>query len=171
MTKTGISVREFAKRDGCSRALIRRAISQGKLIAYDDGTIDAGLVGTAWRRRPKADDSGGHTGGGHSAHPTTPPFGESQARKEYWRAQLTQVEFEVRSGRLVDAEAVHKRIFRLAQEYKVSLEAWPAQVAPVIAAELGIDATRLAVLLDKHIRAFLTEHAASVRGRTSEASS
>ncbi len=46
----GISIREFARREPCSDTLVRRAIKEGRLSTYDDGSIDPGLVGTDWRR-------------------------------------------------------------------------------------------------------------------------
>ncbi|HET6606733.1 MAG TPA: hypothetical protein VFG62_08700 [Rhodopila sp.] len=46
----GISIREFAKRDGCSEKLVRRAIEQQRLSPLPDGKLDPALVGSAWRR-------------------------------------------------------------------------------------------------------------------------
>jgi len=47
----GLSIREFAKRDGCNDKLVRRKIQSGHLIAFDDGSLDPKLVGTDWRAR------------------------------------------------------------------------------------------------------------------------
>lgn len=46
----GVSLREFARLDGCNDRLVRRGIEQGRLPAYPDGTVDAALAGTAWRK-------------------------------------------------------------------------------------------------------------------------
>lgn len=46
----GISIREFARRDGCSEKLVRRALESGRLQRLADGTLDASLVGTGWRK-------------------------------------------------------------------------------------------------------------------------
>jgi hypothetical protein len=46
----GISIREFARRDGCSDKLVRRALQRGHLQALADGSIDLSLVGTGWRK-------------------------------------------------------------------------------------------------------------------------
>lgn len=50
----GLSIREFARRDGCDDKLVRRAIEKGKLKQSADGTLDADLVGTGWRRTNRA---------------------------------------------------------------------------------------------------------------------
>lgn len=45
-----LSIREFARRDGCDDKLVRRAIEQKKLIPNEDGRLDEALVGTGWRK-------------------------------------------------------------------------------------------------------------------------
>src|SRR5215210_6259050 len=51
----GISLREFARRDGCSDTLVRKGIKGGHLACLPNGNLDPALVGTHWRfgnRRP-----------------------------------------------------------------------------------------------------------------------
>lgn len=45
-----VSVREFARLDGCNEKLVRRAIKSGKLPVSEDGRVDRTLAGTGWRR-------------------------------------------------------------------------------------------------------------------------
>lgn len=45
----GISIREFARREGCDDKLVRRALQGGKLKALPDGSLDPALIGTGWR--------------------------------------------------------------------------------------------------------------------------
>jgi hypothetical protein len=45
----GISIREFARRDGCSEKLVRRHIDRGGIKRFPDGSIDPASVGTGWR--------------------------------------------------------------------------------------------------------------------------
>ena len=49
MSANRITVREFARRDGCDERLVRRAIKRGRLTRGSDGKLDAALVATAWR--------------------------------------------------------------------------------------------------------------------------
>ena len=42
--------REFARRDDCSDALVRRAIKNGRLPVLEGGKVDAAFVGSPWRR-------------------------------------------------------------------------------------------------------------------------
>lgn len=43
-----LSIREFARRDGCDESLVRRGIKTGHLKRLADGKLDAALVGTGW---------------------------------------------------------------------------------------------------------------------------
>ncbi|PLZ02567.1 hypothetical protein CY652_10685 [Burkholderia sp. WAC0059] len=45
----GISIREFARRECVSDTPVRRALKQARVKAFDDGTLDPSLIGTAWR--------------------------------------------------------------------------------------------------------------------------
>lgn len=45
-----VSVRAFAKLDGCSEKLVRNAINDGKLPVSADGKVDPSLAGTGWRK-------------------------------------------------------------------------------------------------------------------------
>ena len=45
-----VSVRAFAKLDGCSHTLVQRAIKEGRLSTDENGKIDPALAGTGWRK-------------------------------------------------------------------------------------------------------------------------
>jgi hypothetical protein len=49
-----ISIREFARRDGCDEKLVRRAITNGRLRKSGVG-VDESFVGSDWRPRKSAD--------------------------------------------------------------------------------------------------------------------
>jgi hypothetical protein len=97
---------------------------------------------------------------------TSSSFAEARAKKEQYLAQLRELEYAVKSGRLVDAEIVRRRVFELARSDRDALMNWPTQVAPLIAAEFGVDQVRLAVCLEAHVRQYLSERA-DVRGSIS----
>jgi hypothetical protein len=58
----GISIREFARRDGCDDKLVRRAIERGNIALQPDGSIDPALVGTGWRRNNRRAEQGADRG-------------------------------------------------------------------------------------------------------------
>ncbi len=57
-----VSIREFARIDGCSDKLVRRAISEGKLRVSADGKLDRALAGTGWRRTNRRAAEGADSG-------------------------------------------------------------------------------------------------------------
>lgn len=75
-SSTGLSIRAFAKLDGCTHTTVRRAISGGKLPVFADGTIDARHAGGEWRqqnRRAEGGTSRGTKGGTSHAPRSTVP--------------------------------------------------------------------------------------------------
>lgn len=60
-----VSVRQFAKLDGCSHTLVAKAVRHGKLPVSAAGLIDPALAGTGWRKRNRqaveVETSGGNT--------------------------------------------------------------------------------------------------------------
>jgi hypothetical protein len=58
----GISIREFARREGVSDTLVRKALKLNRLKAFDDKSIDPALIGSAWRE--------GNAKGANSANPS-----------------------------------------------------------------------------------------------------
>ncbi len=54
----GISIREFARRDGCSDKVVRTAIAAKKLKTLPDGSLDEALVKTGWRKGNRGADKG-----------------------------------------------------------------------------------------------------------------
>lgn len=57
-----VSVREFARLDGCDDKLVRRAIKAGKLPISPDGKLDPALAGTGWRKNNRRAASGADVG-------------------------------------------------------------------------------------------------------------
>jgi hypothetical protein len=72
-------------------------------------------------------------------------YAEARASKETYLGRLRHLEFEVKSGRLVDWERVHSAVFNIARIERDAWMNWPARVAPLIAANLQIDQVALAV--------------------------
>lgn len=57
-----VSVREFARLDGCDDKLVRRAIKAGKLPISAEGKLDPALAGTGWRKQNRRAAGGADKG-------------------------------------------------------------------------------------------------------------
>jgi hypothetical protein len=90
-----------------------------------------------------------------------PPSGASyhtaRTANEVLKAQERKLRLEERKGLLVDRARALLLVHRLAKEERDAILGWPARVAAEMAAELGVDAHRLQMMLDARLRILLAE--------------
>jgi hypothetical protein len=160
----GISLREFARRDGCSDRLVRNAVSSGKLKVFADGRLDPALVGSGWRKTNRNAES--------TADESAPADDDLSAKlragdvltladAERVKASALALKHLLAagksSGQLVEAEAAERILFEEARAARDSWLNWPARNAPMIAAELGVTVEAVVETLDRHVRVHLSE--------------
>lgn len=162
----GISIREFARREGCSDTLVRRAVKQRRLAALEDGSIDPTLVGSAWRKRNAtgANTSANSVRTVRSSHeaPETDSephddesledaahrmlaagganleYAEALRVKENYLALLRKLENRQKSGAVIELAMAEQVFFNSFRAQRDSWLNWPVKVGPVLAAELGL---------------------------------
>jgi hypothetical protein len=160
----GISIREFARQDGCDDKLVRRALASGRLAQLPDGTVDRALVGSAWRKSNRRKISS-------ETDPPAPaelealadqvvnvegnaPYSllEAERIKANYLAMLRQLQYDRESSAVVSIDEVTAAV---ASEYAVvrnHLLGLPARVAP-----------RLAMIREpEQVRAFLQTEIATI---------
>jgi hypothetical protein len=86
---------------------------------------------------------------------------EGDARQRRLVALARKAEAGRLEGALVPRDAVLRLVHRLAREEREAILAWPASVAPVIAAGLGVDVHRLQAVLDQSLREHLASRGAA----------
>jgi hypothetical protein len=84
---------------------------------------------------------------------------EAQRQKEIHLAEKHRLDKEEREGRLVDREAAERLFFHTHRLTRDRWQNWIPRVAPLVAADLGIDQVKLAVVLEKYVRQELVEQA------------
>lgn len=173
----GMSERQYAAHAGLSRGAIQKAKTAGRLVLHPDGSIDAQASDTRraettdpskTRRPPKlkpvseaAVTAVGDTlreqglaapmvGGG-----TT--FLQAKTANEVLKAQERRLKLLKLKGELIDRSRVTLLVFRLAREERDAWVNWPARVAALMAAELGMEPTAMQRVLTSHVRAHLDE--------------
>lgn len=160
MSALGISIREFARRDGCSDTLVRKAIKSGHLLAFDDGSLDPDHVGGDWRKtnrrgaNPDANQSANTVAeSANRAEEFAPaasddesaaevaeriisssgaPFSliEAERTKENYLALLKQLEYDIKSGAVVAVEDIARAVGEEYAKVRTKLLAIPAEQAP-----------------------------------------
>ena len=78
-----------------------------------------------------------------------PSFAQSRAVREAFAAKLTKLEFDQRSGKLVDKNELRMRLAKLHMGVRDALRTIPDRVAPIVAAET--DQAKIHAMLLKEI--------------------
>ena len=182
----GISIREFARRDGCDDKLVRRAIGQGKLQALPDGSLDPALIGTGWRktnRRADASADSARTVEQVSAAVSAPldvsaesldpdelagflrnllkgkyaKQADAERIKENSLAGIRVLELQQKAGALVDLSTAETVLFETFRAYRDAWLNWPIRVGALMAAELKMEPEPLVGALTKYVHQQLSD--------------
>ncbi len=177
--RQGLSEREYAAHAGISRGAVQKARASDRLVLHADGSIDAAASDA---RRAQATDPTMQRG---RHNPPLRPVPEAavsavaetlreqglpapqaaggmtylQARtaNEVLKAQERKMRLQKLRGELVDRARAVALVFRLARQERDAWAGWPARVAAMMAAELGIGAHAVQTVLESHVRAHLGE--------------
>lgn len=158
--RTGIAIREFARREGVSDTLVHQAIKNGRLKAYPDRSIDPALLGTPWRRGNATAATGAGTAGTNPTGDNRGGLAYSEALrvKENYLAMLRRLEYEEKSGSLIEltlAEAVIFDIFRAQRDAWLN---WPMRIGPLLAADLDCEVELVTNTLTAYVHKHIAEH-------------
>ena len=179
----GLSERQYAARVGLSRGAIQKAKAAGRLVLHADGSIDAAASDA--RRAEATDPSKGRrrkrpapsrrrkpvpeaavsavgdtlkeqglaapaTGGG-----TT--FLQAKTANEVLKAQERRIRLQKLKGELIDRARALALVFRLARQERDVWVNWPARVAALMAADLGVEPAAMQKALETHVRSQLDD--------------
>ena len=180
----GLSIRAYARHRGISHTAVRKALASGRITADDDGTIDPVLADEAWAtstnlskprnsvigtpKAPRSLPAAPRTvSGAVDMEPTSLPQGsagpgrlassyaDSRAARESYLARLAKLEFEERTGKLVDADEVRAQVFALGRRLRDAVLALPDRLAPVLVGQA--DPAVIHRILTEEIHSCLSE--------------
>jgi class 3 adenylate cyclase len=72
-------------------------------------------------------------------------------------AQLRKLRLEERHGQLLDRQTTLAQVFAFVRGFRDAWQSWPARVAAELAAELGVEQSRVAIALETYVRRHLDE--------------
>ena len=162
----GLSRRAYAKRRGCSDKTVRNAIEDGRIkdALLPDDTIDPEKADALWdansSRSPEETESGSSAGNGKGVTDLT-RVRIGKLKLDSQKAELTIGQMR---GELVDRETALRAVFAFFRRQRDQLEAWPARVAPLMAAELGVDQGIMLRILEEYVDEHLRELSKSEPG-------
>jgi hypothetical protein len=175
----GLSIRAYARHRGVSHVAVLRAAKAGRIPLEPDGTIDPVKADAAWQRstdpakakgtskkaseklKPVPDAAVGSVretlkeqglpSGGNVT------FVQARTAHEIAKAYLARLRLQTMKGELVDRARATALVFRLAREERDAWLNWPARIAALMAAELGVEAHAMQKALEAQVRAHLGE--------------
>jgi hypothetical protein len=84
-------------------------------------------------------------------------FVQARTAHEIAKAHLARLRLQRMKGDLVDRARATALVLRLAREERDSWLNWPARIAALIAADLGVEAHAVQKLIETHVRGHLAE--------------
>ncbi|WP_043216079.1 hypothetical protein [Burkholderia gladioli] len=134
----------------------RRPIRSSKTVADSADTlkVSAKTVRAESVRAPVVDENDSPTEAAAKlvmAMGATNDLAEAIRIKENFNALLKQLEYEQKSGSLVDLSVARTVLFDCARAARDSWMNWPMRVGPKIAADLGLEADRVTEVLIEHV--------------------
>lgn len=158
----GLSIRAYAQHRGVSHTAVAKAIKAGRISKEPDGTIDPAKADAQWARNTLPSQNL-NTGAAKPApkvatQPVSTPvstapvanrelqppletgriaapdYQTSRAIREAYAARLAKLEYEERTGKLINADEVKVKYFNLARLLRDRIQQIPRKIAPQIVA-------------------------------------
>lgn len=154
----GMSIRAYAQHRGVSHEAVRKAIATGRIQTEPDDSIDPSKADAQWDKNtqpgqssPKASGAADETRGAN--------YQNARAVRETYAARLSKLEFETRSGKLIDVDDTNTKFFNLARQLRERIQQIPRKVSHDIVAAVvkKPDVRDVEDILDAAIRQALEE--------------
>ena len=156
----GLSIRAYAQHRGVSHTAVAKAIKAGRISKEPDGSIDPAKADAQWARNTLAAQNLNTSASKPAPKVATPPvstpvatvssrelpppletgrisapdYQTSRAIREAYAARLAKLEFEERTGKLLNADEVKVKHFNLARLLRDRIQQIPRKLAPQIVA-------------------------------------
>jgi hypothetical protein len=157
----GLSIRAYAQHRGVSHTAVAKAIKAGRISVEPDGKIDPAKADAQWARNTLPSQNLNTGAVKPAPKVATPPvstpvstapvanrelqppletraaapdYQTSRAIREAYAARLAKLEFEERTGKLLNADEVKVKHFNLARLLRDRIQQIPRKLAPQIVA-------------------------------------
>jgi hypothetical protein len=143
-----------ARRAQATDPAMRRARQRSSLRPVPEAAV--GAVSETLRERglPAPSATGGM---GASADAKGVTYLQARTANEVLKAQERRIRLQTLKGEMVDRARATALVFRLARQERDAWAGWPARIAAMMAADLGIGAHRMQSVLEAHVRQHLGE--------------
>lgn len=156
-----VSLREYARIRGVRLNAVQTAISSGRIHKTPDGKIDVDEANKEWfmntdpAKSRKADPLFEGTSDTPKAGMSS--FQQAKTADIYYRAMLAKAKLKMVTGETIDRKKAGQHAFNLGRALRDLFSGFSTRYGALIAAELGADEHKTAVVLDEYIRKLLSE--------------
>lgn len=140
---------EYARHRGKSRQYISRLAKAGVLVLRG-GKVDVGASDAVLDDRPEPVSERVTAAQGDVA-PAGTTFAQAKTADMVFKAKLRKMEFDLRTGKLVEAEIVKQRWSTILRLIVDRILAWPNRLAPEVAALTEERQVREAILREARV--------------------
>lgn len=152
----------YAKHRGVTPAAISKAVKEGRITACGKDErgrdiFDFAECDMAWAHNRSPSTRGGNR---VDVHDIDVPkrdgvnegltFNEARTKREQYQAELARLDYEEKSGKLVDVEKMRQEAFKLARNARDNLLNIPDRVAPLILGAEDLHTIRKVLLEEIH---------------------
>ena len=142
-----LTIAAYARRRRCDPHDVRRALDDGRIRREADGYIDPERADRDWLNNTSPAYSRRGVG------QTDSGLADARTQSEILRVELAEERLVERRKELIDRTWAIEATSKLWNRTRAAWHAWPAKVAPRMAAELGVDADRLRRVLERVVAA------------------
>ena len=159
----GVSLREYARLRGVSHVAVMKAIKAGRLTCEPDGSIDREQADAQWDARtdpaqkPERQSEEGDPAATEPVAQGAASFTQARTAQEIAKAQRARIQVQQLRDEVVDRGRAMAVVFRLARRERDAWVNWPARIAALMAAELGVEAHDMQKELEARVRDHLSE--------------
>ena len=154
-----LSARAYARERGVSHTAVQKAIKSGRISVDPEGKIDPDIADKEWSQNTRTTRSSMNTdevtdrSGAYHIEPSD--FNKARTVRETYKARIAKLDYEERSGKLVNADEVKIAAFNSARKLRDRVLQLPRRLSAQLAAET--DAREVESILTKAIREALEE--------------
>jgi hypothetical protein len=140
---TGLSVRAYARVRGVSHVAVLKAIKTHRISQNPDGTIDPVKANQEWDRNtfvgksmvpPARPAEPARAAAALPAGDTVTLYQKAKAKEQVFKAQIAELEFNQRSGKLIEVATAGEYASSLSKIIRDQVSAWPDRLTPIVAA-------------------------------------
>lgn len=128
-----LSIRAYAKHRGVAESAVRKAIADGRITTTSEGLINPGMADQQWEQNTATKPSKSIEAGGSGVS-----YQQSRAHRETYEALLKKLEYEEKSGKLVEISKMEVDAFTAARVARDKLLGIPDRVAPHLVGQTEI---------------------------------